>query len=319
MKRPKILITGGAGFIGSHLAQRLCGRHRIVIFDNLRRDSLKGLPGLKNHPNVEFIKGDMLNNTQLSKALRGCRTILHLAAIAGVSSYYKEPAATLRVNLVGTVNLFEMCKNLNIKKFIYFSTSEVYGRNALNVNEESDYRIGPINDPRWCYAVSKVAGEHLAVRYGEEYAFKAFVVRPFNIYGPRQTGEGAISNFFKAAVHGRAMAVNGDGSPVRAWCYISDCVDAVQKMVENDKLPGGVFNIGNPRAACTTLELAKAVRKVVGMGVPIIYKEMRRTEIIVRVPDIKKAQRQLGFAPKISLEKGLGLTYEFFKTEGAKG
>ncbi len=313
MKRSKILITGGAGFIGTHIAQRLCEKNRIVIFDNLRRDSLRSLPALKNHPNVTFIKGDILDKAKVARAVKGCDFILHLAAIAGVSSYYKEPVRTLQVNLLGTANLLEACKDLHIKKFIYFSTSEVYGPSALDVTEQSLYNVGPITDRRWCYAISKIAGENFVIRYGEKFGFKAFVIRPFNIYGPRQTGEGAISNFMRSAMYKKPMVINGDGSPVRAWCYVSDCVDAVESLLENNTVESGAFNIGNPKEACSTLKLAKTVCDVVDKKTPLVFKKMNRAEVRIRIPDIKKAKRLLGFKPKISLREGIERTYHYFK------
>jgi len=313
MKRLNILITGGAGFIGTHLAERLCDNHKITIFDNLRRDSMKEAPRLWKHKNVKFAKGDILNKKEVARAIKGCEIIMHLAAIAGVSSYYKEPAETLRVNLIGTVNLLESCMGLNIKKFVYFSTSEVYGQDALNAKEESPYCVGPITDLRWTYAISKIAGESLVVRYGEKYGFKAFVVRPFNIYGPRQTGEGAISNFLRAILYKKPIIINGDGSPIRSWCYISDCVGAVQNLLANDKLKSGAFNIGNPDASLTTLELAKLISAVVNEKVPFVFKKMKMSEIRVRVPNIEKAKTLLGFDPKIGLKEGLELTYQYYK------
>ncbi len=181
-KGNRILITGGAGFIGTHLAERFCQENKILLFDNLRRDSLSELDKLKNHPNVEFIEGDVLNKKEVYEALKGCNIILHLAAVAGVSSYYKEPSMTLRVNLIGTVNVLECCNELNVEKVVDFSTSEVYGTDAFNVTEDTGHYIGPVNDFRWTYAVSKLASEQLTLRYGETYNFKSFTVRPFNIY-----------------------------------------------------------------------------------------------------------------------------------------
>jgi UDP-glucose 4-epimerase len=309
----RILITGGAGFIGTHLAERLCGGHKVVLFDNLRRDSLSELAGLKENPNVEFVKGDVLNRDEVCKAMEPCDAVLHLAAIAGVSSYYREPAETLRVNLIGTLNVLECCKDLNVGKVVDFSTSEVYGADAFDVNEESGHCIGPVNDLRWTYAVSKLASEQLTLRYGETHGFKAFTVRPFNIYGPRQTGEGAISNFCRAAVRNEPIVIYGDGTPIRSWCFISDLVDAVQGLLENDALESGVFNIGNPRETYSTLGLADLFCRAVRQDVPIEFREMDRTEIRVRVPNIDRAKRLLNFAPKVGLAEGIRKTYEWFR------
>jgi UDP-glucose 4-epimerase len=311
-QKGKILLTGGAGFIGTHLAERLCDRYKVVLFDNLRRDSLSGLAGLKEHPNVEFIEGDVLDIQGVKKAMDSCTIVVHLAAIAGVSSYYKEPARTLRVNLIGTFNVLECSRELKVDKVIDFSTSEVYGADAFNVSEESDHRIGPVSEYRWTYAVSKLASEQFTLRYGDTYGFRAFTVRPFNIYGPRQTGEGAISNFCRAAVNGEPIVIYGDGTPIRAWCYVSDLVDAVERMIEKDGLETGAFNIGNPQEAYSTADLVKLFCQAVGQDIQIVFKEVERTEIRVRVPNIDKAKRLLDFAPKVGLEEGIRMTYQWF-------
>jgi len=315
MKHSKILITGGAGFIGTHLAERLYRTNKIRIFDNLRRDSIKYMPGLKAHPNVEFVVGDILNSQAVRSAVRDCDVVMHLAAIAGVSSYYSQPADTLMVNLIGTINVLEGSRRAGIKKLIYFSTSEVYGQDAFDVDEESNYNIGPVSDLRWSYAMSKAAGENLVIRYGEKYGFKSYAVRPFNIYGPRQTGEGAISNFLTAIINKKPIIINGNGSPIRAWCYVSDCVDAVENIMRNSKLKSGVFNIGNPREAYSTIGLARLVCEVTKRKIPIVFKKMGRSEIRVRVPNIEKARRELDFDPKIGLREGLEMTYRYFRKQ----
>jgi UDP-glucose 4-epimerase len=309
----KFLVTGGAGFIGTHLAERLLGRGgKIALFDNLRRDSLSGMKGLAEHPDVHFVRGDVLNRDEVARAMEGCSTVVHMAAIAGVSSYYREPARTLRVNLVGTLNVLECAREMGVRKVVDFSTSEVYGPDAFDVSEESSHVIGPLSDYRWTYATSKLASEQLTLRFGEEYGFKAYTVRPFNIYGPRQTGEGAISNFCRAAATGEPIEVYGDGTPVRSWCYISDLVDALMVLAEDGPIESGAFNIGNPRETYSTLGLANLFRRVIGKDVPITFKEMDRTEVRVRVPNIGKARRLLGFAPRVGLEEGIEKTYRWF-------
>ena len=312
LKDTKILITGGAGFIGTHLAERFCENNQIVLFDNLRRDSLTNLPELKNHPNVLFIQGNVLHKNELYNAMKGCDTVLHLAAIAGVSSYYKEPAATIQVNLLGTMNVLECCRELGVIKVIDFSTSEVYGINAFNVTEMANTSQGPISDYRWTYAVSKLASEQLTLRYGENYGFKAYTVRPFNIYGPRQTGEGAISNFLNAIVEKQPIIINGDGTPIRAWCFIRDCVDAIQRLLENKSISSGTFNIGNPREVYSTLGLARLVCEVAQCEEYFEFRKMERTEIQVRVPNIEKAQKSIHFYPEINLKEGLKQTLNWF-------
>lgn len=315
LKNTKILITGGAGFIGSHLTVRLCHDYQIVILDNFRRDSLSTLPELAKHPNVKLIRGDILDKTLLSQAMKGVDIVIHMAALAGVSTYYAEPCETLRVNLQGTMNVLEVCKNSDVRRVIDFSTSEVYGADAYNVTEEAIHGIGPVTDLRWTYAISKLASEQLTLRYAEKYGFKAITVRPFNIYGPRQTGEGAISNFMRAVVNKKPLVIYGDGSAIRAWCYVSDCIDALETLIESDSIENGPFNIGNPREIYSTLGLARLICQVVNQDIPIIFKDVARTEIRVRVPNIAKARGLLNFEPKIDLITGLELTFNDFKQQ----
>src|SRR5579859_820969 len=260
MKR--ILITGGAGFIGTHLAERLCDENEVVLLDNFRRDSLQAIPSLRER--VKVVTADVLDPSSLNAAVEGAHIVLHLAAIAGVSSYYSESLKTLQVNVLGTVNLLEAAARNQVQQFVHFSTSEVFGPDAMFVDEDSGFRIGPVSDRRWVYATSKLAGEQFALRSGEQHGFAATCVRPFNIYGPRQTGEGAISNFCRAALDGKPLTVYGDGSPIRAWCYVSDMVDAVEAILKApDVSAGQTFNIGNPREIETTLGLARLVTRLI--------------------------------------------------------
>jgi len=307
----KVLITGGAGFIGTHLAERLCRTHRVVLFDNYRRDSLTGLP-LAAHPNVQVFRGDVLNQEEVQVAAQGVDTVLHLAAIAGVSSYYALPLQTLRVNVLGTVNVLEAAVAAGTRRFVYFSTSEVFGPRAENVAEDDPCNIGPPAEKRWVYAVSKLAGENFVLRYGEEYGLQTTCVRPFNVYGPRQTGEGAVSNFCRAAVRGEPLRIYGDGRAVRAWCFISDLVDAVELVLAQSESAGQVFNIGNPREVETTRGLAERVARLMP-GVTLVTQPVERAEVGVRIPCIDKARKVLGYEPKVNLDEGLRLTLAWYK------
>src|SRR5262245_30571012 len=163
----RILITGGAGFIGTHLAERLCSNNSVILFDNFRRDSLSHTR-LSSHPNVTVRHGDILDPISLQASLKDVDTVLHLAAVAGVSSYYREPWKTLRVNLLGTASLLDALPGTPVRTLVYFSTSEVLGPDSLHANEETMHRLGPVSERRWVYATSKLAGEQLVLRYGEE-------------------------------------------------------------------------------------------------------------------------------------------------------
>jgi nucleoside-diphosphate-sugar epimerase len=308
----RILITGGGGFCGTHLAEHFCSRFPVRLFDAFSRDSLRYVPELANASGVEIIKGDVLDPQALRTALEGVSTVIHCAAIAGVSNYYNRPVDTLRVNILGTINLLDAVVDTGVKRLIHFSTSEIYGPEADGVSETSPPTSGPVSDRRWTYSVSKLAGEHLTLRYGEIYGFNATTVRPFNIYGPRQTGEGAISNFARRLIGGEPLEIYGDGSDVRAWCHVNDLVSAVDLMLDNEAAYGRAFNIGNPKGRATTEELAAAMMAAYGGG---DIKRMPRTHspIHVRVPNISLAQSLLGFEPKIALPEGLRDTLEWFK------
>ena len=310
----RILITGGAGFIGTHLAERFCTDFEVVLFDNFSRDSLTLAPHLSTHPNVTVMSGDVLNPDSVKKALKDIDVVLHLAAIAGVSNYYQEPLRTLQVNILGTVNVLEEVIKQKVQSFIYFSTSEVFGANALWVDENSPFCVGPVSDLRWVYAASKLAGENLSLRYAEKYRFACTILRPFNIYGPRQVGEGAISNFCRAVANKEPMTVYGDGSTVRAWCYISDLVDAVQALLRVPAAAGEALNVGNPREVETTLGLARRISRLVPAAT-IQFKNVSRSEVRVRIPVVDKARKLLSFEPKVDLDEGLRRTLGWFVPE----
>ncbi len=311
--RPKLLITGGCGFIGTHLAERLAGRYRLVLFDNLRRDSLQYVPALRTKPDIEVVSGDILDRAKVGAVLEGAAGVIHLAAIAGVSNYYERPVETLKVNVQGTFGLLEAMAEAGVERLIYFSSSEVYGPRAENVSEAEAMMVsGPVSDRRWVYAVSKLVGEHAVLRSGETCGLRCTCVRPFNVYGPRQTGEGAISNFARALVRGEPIQIYGDGADVRAWCYVSDMADAVEEMLENEASFGLSFNIGNPAARCSTLELAESLIRLNGGG--RLEKVSRaHSPIPLRYPDIGLAHERLGYEPRVGLEEGLGETLNWFR------
>jgi nucleoside-diphosphate-sugar epimerase len=305
-KPTRYVITGGAGFIGSHLAERLADEAQLVLFDNLRRNSLAS-SGLANHPNVELVEGDIRDRDAVFDVVRGADAVFHLAAIAGVSSYYQEPETTLRVNIDGTAGVVDAIVAADVPRLVYLSTSEVHGPNAHDVDEQSPCAIGPSSEQRWVYATSKLAGEHLVLRGGEAHGFAATVLRPFNVYGPRQTGEGAIRNFCLAAVRGKPLVIYGDGSAVRAWCYVDDFVDAALRALETEEAAGQVFNVGNPAASVDTNELAAMVAELVPAS-RVEPGEVARAEVAYRTPVIDKARRLLGFEPTVSLSAGLERT-----------
>jgi len=311
-----VLITGGGGFIGSHLAERLvAAERRVVIYDNFHRDSLQYVPGLRHHPAVRIVAGDVLDSQALQQACAGCDTIVHLAAIAGVSSYYTMPTRTLQVNILGTLNALEAGKATGVTRFVDVSTSECYGANCFDAQEEQNHILGPVQDQRWTYALSKLVSEHFTFGAGRESGMSCVTVRPFNIYGPRQTGEGAVANFCRAVVQGQPLKVTGDGTAIRAWCYIDDFIDGMMAILHTPQVTGEALNLGNPQCIRSTLGLAEDIVRLTGGNARIELVPMPFTEIHVRTPSISKARTLLGFAPQVSLLEGLRRTLDWFYKE----
>ncbi len=292
------------------------GQADVVLFDNLRRNSLR-LTNLADRPEVQFVEGDIRDRSLVARLVENADAVFHLAAIAGVSSYYAEPEATLRVNIEGTVAVVDAVVAAEVPRLVYVSTSEVYGQDAHDVDEESPCAIGPSSDRRWVYATSKLAGEHLVLRAGESHGFAATVLRPFNVYGPRQTGEGAIRNFCVAAASGVPLEVYGDGSAVRAWCYVEDFVAAAVSTLTTPAAVGQIFNIGNPDAAIDTNGLAQLIASFVP-GSKIRPGNVNRAEVAYRTPVIEKARSLLAFEPRIGLGEGLQRTIEWTRSQFAE-
>ncbi|MFM2420438.1 MAG: hypothetical protein RL385_5161, partial [Pseudomonadota bacterium] len=190
-----VLITGGAGFIGTSLTRRLAPRNRVRILDNLRRNALSE-SGLDKHPNVSLVVGDVCDPEALQRAMEGATYVVHMAAIAGVDTVLKHPVLTMEVALQGTMNALRAARESGtVTRFLDFSTSEVFGSYAFRVREADVTSLGAVGEARWTYAVSKLATEHLAHNYWKEYGLPTASIRPFNIYGPGQVGEGAIHAF----------------------------------------------------------------------------------------------------------------------------
>jgi len=315
IKNKNIFITGGCGFIGTWLIGKLIQNNRIWCYDNGRRFSPR-MKELLKHRNLTLIKGDILDKEKLEKSLpKKSDIVMHLAAIAGVSSYYKMPLETIKINVIGTYNLLETVKDRGVGLFVDFSTSEVYGKHASNVSEESDTSQGPISDLRWTYSISKIASEELSHCYHHKYGLPVVSVRPFNIYGPGQVGEGAVQIFVSNALKDKTIYVTGDGSQIRAWCYIEDFVDGIFRCILKKDAVGEVFNIGNEKCAVTTMALAKKIIKLSGSKSKILTRPHMGTDIGKRIPDISKARKILGYRPSVGLDEGLSRTIEWHRAD----
>jgi UDP-glucose 4-epimerase len=310
----RIVITGGAGFIGTTLARRLVADNEVVAVDNLHRDALSGTE-LEVHPNFRFAEGDVLDTDRLVDLFAGCTHIVHAAGIAGVDTVLTSPVRTMRVNVIGTYNALEAALQTRdtVERIIEFSTSEVFGQYAFNVQEAHVTTIGRVGEARWTYAVSKLAGEHMAHAYHSELGLPAVSVRPFNIYGPGQIGGGAIRAFIEAALAGRDLEIHGDGSQIRAWCYVDDMVDAVLLALEHPTAVGESFNVGNARSAVTIYDLATRIKRLTDCPGEIRFVPLRYTDVELRIPNVEKARELLGFEAEIELDEGLERTIAWYR------
>jgi UDP-glucose 4-epimerase len=311
-----IFITGGAGFIGSALAARLIDKNKIIAYDHLHRNSLKHKP-ITTHPNFKLVEADILDMDHLSHAMEGADMVVHCAGVAGIDTVTKSPVTTMRVNIVGSVNVLDAALRLNkCERVVCFSTSEVYGQIAFRSMETDSAVVGNVGEARWTYAVSKLAEEHLAIAYHQEHGLPATVVRPFNVYGPGQVGEGALRTFVLRALKDEPIQIHGDGTQIRAWCYIDDMLDAVMLTMGVPAAVGESFNIGNQRVVATIYDLAKTVVRELGSKSTISFTSRDQVDIGLRIPSAAKARDLLGFEAKVDLEEGIRRTARFYQEFG---
>jgi nucleoside-diphosphate-sugar epimerase len=309
----KILITGGAGFIASHIIERLIDSNKITVFDNLQRNAIKFTKSL-SHENLRFVQGDVLDASAVAEATKGASIVIHCAAIAGIYSVGKRPTMTIKVNLLGTHNALEAAVDNKVELFIDFSTSEVYGPHVYKGTETALTTQGPIGERRWTYAVSKLAAEHLSHSFYEEFGLPVITVRPFNVYGPRQIGEGAIREMILSALRGAPITLYGGGTQIRAWCYVDDFVDGIMLCLEKAEAKGKVFNLGNPLGTAANINLANIIIRFTNSHSQIVHKPHPGPEVEIRVPSIDRAQSVLGYEPKIDLEEGIRRSIEWYSS-----
>ena len=314
LKGKRIFVTGGAGFIATTLARRLVEDNEIVAADNMHRDALSGTP-LADHPNFILHQADVLDAETMRELSAGATHIVHCAAIAGVDTVLESPVRTMRVNVIGTYNMLEAAVGTldSLERFIDFSTSEVFGTHAFRVEEGQVSTIGSVGEARWTYAVSKLAGEHMAHAYHDELGLPAVTVHPFNVFGPGQIGGGAIRAFIENALAGRDLVIHGDGSQIRAWCYVDDMVEGTLACLEHPAAAGQTFNIGNPRATVTIYDLAQRIRRLTGADVEITFQPLHYADVELRIPNVEKAREVLGFEAKVDLDEGLEKTIAWYR------
>jgi UDP-glucose 4-epimerase len=309
----KIFVTGGGGFIGSSLIEPLIERNEIVVYDNFSRDSLQHR-SYRGHSNLTVIEGDVLDFEAVREAIQGAALVVHCAAIAGIDTVIEKPVATMRVNMIGSANVLQAASELpGCERVVCFSTSEIFGQRAFRSDETDPAVLGQVGEARWTYAVSKLAEEHLAIAYHRERRLPTTVVRPFNIYGPGQIGEGALRTFIRRAIRNETIEIHGDGTQIRAWCYVDDMVEGTLIALEHPAAVGEAFNIGNQRAVVTIYGLASAVVRVLQSKSEIVFTRKDYADVELRIPSVDKARRLIGFEAKVDLEDGIRRTAEYYR------
>jgi UDP-glucose 4-epimerase len=315
------LITGGAGFVGSHLAERLLDDgHEVLVIDNLSTGSIDNISHLKNHPRFSYVVDSVTNEPLLAELIDRSDVVFHLAAAVGVKLIVEQPVHTLETNVHGTEVVL---KHANKKKKIVFiaSTSEVYGKSTdVPFREEADLVLGPTAKHRWAYACSKLIDEFLALAYWKEKKLPVVIVRLFNTVGPRQTGQYGmvLPTFVRQALAGQPITVFGDGTQSRSFTYVGDVVGALATLAQEPRAIGDVFNIGST-SEVTIDELAERVKKMTKSESPIVHVpydvayEAGFEDMPRRVPDISKIQSLTGFAPKMSLDEIIQSVIEYVR------
>lgn len=306
----RVLITGGAGFIGSHLAERLlAGGHEVSVIDNLSTGSIDNIAHLKTNPCFSYVIDSVTNEPLLAELIDRSDVVFHLAAAVGVKLIVEQPVHTIETNVHGTEVVL---KHANKKKKLVFiaSTSEVYGKSTVvPFRETADLVLGPTEKHRWAYACSKLIDEFLALAYWREKRLPVVVVRLFNTVGPRQTGRYGmvLPTFVRQALAGKPITVFGDGRQSRSFTYVGDVVDALVALASEPRAIGQVFNIGNT-GEVTIVDLANRVKEMTASGSPIQfvpYDEAYETgfeDMPRRVPDIGKLRELIGYSPKMALD-----------------
>lgn len=318
----KVLITGGAGFIGSHLAEYLLDQgNTVFVIDDLSTGSIENILHLKPNPSFHYTIDSIFNSPVTAELLDQCDVVFHLAAAVGVRLIVESPVRTIETNVRGTEVILKLASKKN-KKVVVFSTSEVYGKgNNVPFSEEEDLVLGPTFKGRWSYACSKAIDEFLALAYWRERGLPVLIIRLFNTVGPRQTGRYGmvLPNFVNQALKSRPLTVFGDGSQSRCFVHVSDVVGALGKLVKEEAAVGEIFNIGSDEEV-TILDLAHRVKQILSSSSPIRlipYEEAYEVgfeDMPRRIPDLSKVQSLIGYQPTKDLDEIIQSVVEYQKS-----
>jgi dTDP-glucose 4,6-dehydratase/UDP-glucuronate decarboxylase len=311
----KILVSGGAGFLGSHLCEALLKKgHQVICLDNLITGSQENIKDFLKNPNFSFIKHDIAQafSKNLKSQISNLKSIYHLASPASPKDYFRYPLETLLTNSIGTLNLLELAKNERAK-FLFASTSEVYGDPKEHPQKETyTGNVNPFSQ-RSCYDESKRFAESLIYTYINKYGLDARIVRIFNTYGPKMRIDDGrpMPTFINQAQEGKPLTIQGDGKQTRSFCYVSDMIEGIILAMEKLKAKGEVFNLGNPDER-SIMEIARIIKKLINPKIKMVFVKRYPDDPQRRCPDISKAKRILGWQPKVGLEEGLKKTIKYF-------
>lgn len=320
----KNLITGGAGFIGSHLAEELLTRkEEVAVIDNLSTGNMDNIEGCKSNPKFSYYIDTIMNEKLMKRLIRDCDIIYHMAAAVGVKYIIDNPLESIQTNVKGTEIILELANSLGKKKVVIASTSEIYGKDRpgkRSFKEDDDRVLGSTTISRWSYSCSKAMDEFLALAYWREKKLPIAIMRFFNTVGPRQTGRYGMvmPRFVKQALMNQPITIYGDGKQTRSFTYVSDVVQALIDLSRHPKATGEIFNIGNPRAIAIQ-ELAERIKKFTNSKSPIVHIPYEKAyekgfeDMRHRQPDIAKIKNLIGFQPKVDLDEMIKNIIKYFE------